>query len=538
MDIDQEYFKMLIAGAMKCLSSVAKLKHLTLFLSDMNPEAELLLFTKFFRHISVDLEVFWVYSKVNLLPESLLDLLRMSHNLKNVELCQSRLNLSQESVTSMFKILVSKPCLEIITFTLGTAADFDNLSNLIANSSSLKRLVLKIPLLDRRRSSYQPTFKFNIDQLKQHHLVNNPLLTASIFGMERDKFGYEVQQGQSLNEHVLTHYTVKRIAAVLKHFPHSLELLNLGRCELDSEGCNELANSITACSSLKELHVSMVTSNTMTSAQNHAHSDTNGLQAVAALNAHKPIQTLHEIDRSECLFQLLPRLDRHPSLRKLVIKHAVIRKREAEMLAALLRNNQALEAVELYLTEMMKESDLEHVMDALQSNSYLKRLIIMDGNTHSYFHGAYINQDGGRSIARMLETNKTLEYFEFSYESRSSVSVVQSISQAVSKNTTLKTLSLRYYVPDNSIDRQAHESYKQDEMTALGYMLAKNTSLQVLCLIITGHTRYSALMKGLAVNKTLQELRLLETARNDIIRCPEYVANRYRIRFINEFYFV
>ena len=518
--LDSGNCKMLVAGAMKSSFPIAKLKRLSLYLPERyNTEDLSLIFDKFLRYIiCVGLEHFSLKSSmVQLLPESLLNLLRTSHNLKTVDLCCLSPFVRQESMASMFEIFGSKPCLEMLTFELGSIADFDLLSNLIVNSSSLKTLVLKLPLVSRLSvGRYQPTVTvgFNIDSLKLHHGLDNHVLTDSIFHLtESDRFGYEAQRGQFVGSvRVLTQDTVKKIAGILRHFPHSLELLNLHSYFLNREGFYELANSITACFSLKELHVSIVLSDTLKSVHSHA---TNGIKAMAeAINGHKSIQTLHVTDCSESLYKLLLRLDSPTSLRSVLIENAIIRKREAEMLAALLRNSQSLEALQLYMFEKMEESDLELVMDALQSNSFLKKLRVV--RSDSVFPAGCIYQDGARSIAEMLETNQTLEYFELSCEYMYQPSVLQPIAQAVCKNTTLKTLKLQYLRNVSSLSPAF-----RDEMAAFGAMLAKNKSLLCLSTHFFSHSRsysrdlefddpdqYSPLMEGLAVNKTLQELCL------------------------------
>ena len=532
-------WKMLVAGAMKCSSPTAKLKYLSCSnLRSQNLEVLTLIFNEFFKHISVDVERFTLESSD--IPESLLNLLCSCHNLKEVELYwMSRLHVGQ---TTLLKMLGSKPCLEKLTIQFKTKPDLDILSDLIVSSSSLKTLTLEILVnYTSPVSSAALTFGFNSHKLIQHGELN--------VGMEMDLFGSVFCTHQSSSTvfgsgEILTQDTVLKIASVLRHFPHSLEVLNLGPCGLDSKGFHELANSVTACSSLKELQFSIAGGPS-------SEIDTSGLQAmIEAINTLKFVHTLHVTDCSKYLHILLSTLDQHASIRDLVIENAVINKREAEMFASLLCNNPSLQVVDLRMMDTMDESDLVLITDALQSNSCLKKFRIVvfvdddfrlkkpiDDLRFSILNvwpvGPFASMLTGNttctlavSIASMLKWNRTLEVLDITtYESTDLI--CKPIAQALCMNTTLKILKLR----DPSL------SVSHEDISAFGDMLTKNKSLQVLHLV-TGHgpdQLYTSLMKGLAVNKTLQELGLPDNSRvkDTVITCPEYVSNRYRIHFLS-----
>ena len=500
--------RMLVAGAMKCSSPTAKLKYLSCSnVQDQYPET--LIFNKFFKHISVDVERFTL-QKSNI-PESLLNLLRSCHNLKEVELdLMSRLHAEQKGMTTLFKMLGKRPCLEK---QFETKTDLDISSDLIESSSSLKTLALKIPVkvinytsVDCRTSC---TFGFNCHKLIQHGALD--------IGME-SLFGYVAYTHQRRSG-VFAQDTILKIASVLRHFPHSLELLSLGLFELDSKGFHELANSVTACSSLKELQFSIA-------GDPNFERDTSGLQVmIEAINTLKFVHTLHVTDCSEYLHILLSTLDQHASIRDLVVEGAVIKKREAEMFASLLCNNPSLQVVDLRMKDSIDESDLVLITDALRSNSCLKKFIIVDLHVEmfgSLNFGHFGTCTLAVSIACMLKCNRTLEVFDIStFKSKSLI--CKPIAQALCMNTTLKILKLR----DPFV--VGHE-----DISAFSDMLTKNKSLQVLHLVTVpvSDQLYSctSLLKGLAVNKTLQELGLIGHVR--VITCPEYVTNRYRIRFL------
>ena len=521
-----EFWRMLVAGATKCSSSTAKLKYLSCRnLYDQNPEDQTLIF-KFFKHISVDVERFTLqYSDI---PESVLNLLRSCHNLKEVEMhWMSRLHVGQ---TTLLKMLGSKPCLETLTITLETKVDLDILSDLILSSSSLKTLTLEIPVNCTADNNYTTvvgaatTFGFNSHKLKQHGALN--------FGMERDLSDYHAYSQISSGVFIrLAQDTVLKIASVLRHFPHSLELLNLGPNGLDSEGFHELANSVTACSSLKELQFSIA----------RFESDTSGLQAmIKAISTLKFVHTLHVTDSSEYLYILLSTLDQHTSIRDLVIENAVIEKREAELFASLLCNNPSLQVVDLRMEETMDESDFVLITDALRSNSCLKKFRIVDVLVDDDLGFSSRNCGPVRpfarmltgnttctlevSIASMLKCNRTLEVLDIATNGSTNFICKTAIAQALCMNTTLKILKLR----DPSL------SVGHMDISAFGDMLSKNKSIQVLHLVTRrgSDQLFTSLMKGLAVNKTLQELGLPATVKDIVIRCPEYVTNRYRICFL------
>ena len=515
--------KMLVAGAMKCSSPTAKLKYLSCrCLDDQNLEALTLILNKLFEHISVDVERFTLRNSN--IPESLLNLLCSCHNLKEVELhLMSRLHSGQGGMSTLFKML-GKRQFEIKT-------DLDILSDLIESSSSLKTLTLKIPVKYSRPYTgadhiMSCTFGFNIQNLIQHGALD--------IGMETDLIGYaaynhQICPGVFGSVEILTQDTVLKIASILQHFPHSLELLNLGPNGLTSKGFHELANSVTACFSLKELHFSL-------DRDPNFESDTSGLQAmIEAINTLKSVHTLHITDCSEYLHILLSTLDPHTSIRALVIENAVIEKREAEMFASLLCNNPSLQVVDLSMKETMCEGDFVLIMDALQSNSYLKTFRIVDKHRCSRRNfepsvGPFFSMLTGNttctlevSIASMLKCNRTLEVFDIAtFESKNLI--CKPIAQALCMNTTLKILKLR----DPFVGHVG--------ISAFGDMLTKNKSLQVLHLITFPKPvqLYTSLMKGLADNKTLQELVLLDYihVKDTVITCPEYVTNRYRIYFL------
>ena len=544
---DDSSWKMLVAGAMKYSSPTAKLKYLScsnLYLQ--NPEVPTLLFNEFFKHISVDVERFTLDSSNNILfsdniPESLLNLLRSCHNLKEIELhLVSHLHVGRVSMSTLLKMLGSKPCLEKLTIQFETKADLDILSDLIVSSSSLKTLTLKIPV-NCLFTSTSLIFGFNSRTLKQHGALN--------VGMENDLFGYDADfYRRSSGDFIrLTQDTVLKIASVLRNFPHSLELLNLGCYGLDSEGFHELANSVAACSSLKELQFSI-------DGDPNFESDTSGLQAmIEAISTPKFVHTLHVTDCSEYLYIiLLTMLDQHASIRDLVIEGAVIEKREAEMFASLLCNNPSLQVVDLRMKETTDESDLVLITDALQSNSCLKKFRIVDGHSLETFGisdddhdlDAFSSQNFGHvgpfasmltgntactlavSIASVLKCNKTLEVLDITTFNSTDLNC-KPIAQALCMNRTLKILKLR----DPSL------SVSHVDVSAFGDMLTKNKTLQVLHLItrLGPDQLYTSLMKGLAVNKTLQELGLCDDdidVKDTVITCPEYVTNRYRIHFL------
>ena len=494
-------WKMLVAGAMKCSSSTAKLKYLSWSNLDMlNPEVQTLIFNKFFKHISVDVERFTL-RKSNI-PESLLNLLRSCHNLKEVELhSMRRLHAGQGSMSTLLKMLGSQTCLE----------------TLIVSLSSLKTLTLEIPVKGTvKYSGADPTctFGFNSHKIKQHGALN---------------------QISSRAITLLTQVTVLKIASVLRHFPHSLELLNLGTCGLDSKGFHELANSVTACSSLKELQFSIDLAG-----DPDFESDTSGLQVmIKAINTLKSVHTLHVTNCSKYLHILLSTLDQHASIRDLVIEGAVIEKREAELFASLLSNNPSLQVVDLRMKETIDESDFVLIMDALQSNSCLKKFrIVADLRLKTFSSqnvwpvGPFARMLTGNttctldvSIASMLKCNRTLEVLDIATYG-STHFICKPIAQALCMNTTLKILKLR----------DLSGSVGHVDISAFGDMLTENKSLQVLHLItvLGPDQRFASLIKGLAVNKTLQELGLLDDIHvNDtVITRPEYVTNRYRIHFL------
>ena len=528
--------RMLVAGAMKCSSSTAKLKYLSFSnLHTRNPEVLTLIFNKFFKHFSVDVERFTLqYSDM---PEILLNLLPSCHNLKEVELhWMSRLPVGQGSMSTLLKMLRSKPCLETLTIQFETKADLDILSDLIVSSSSLKTLILKIPVnctnINPVVARVSPcTFGFSSHKLKQHGAIN--------VGMERNLFGYTAYTHQRSSGvfdsvQILTQGTILKIASVLRHFPHSLELLNLGPFELTSKGFHELANSVAACSSLKELQFSI-------GGDPNFESDTSGLQAmIEAINTLKSVHTLHVTDCSEYLNILLSTLDRHASMRDLVIEDAVIEKREAEMFASLLCNNPSLQVVDLHMEETIDESDFVLIMDALRSNSCLKTFRIANDFLLKTFSSRKVWPVGPFSsmlkcnttctlevsIASMLERNRTLEVLDIATFKFTNL-ICKPIAQALCMNTTLKILKLRD--PTGSV---SHE-----DISVFGDMLTINKSLLILHLV-TGmgpDQLYTSLMKGLAINKTLQELGLPDNIRvkDTVITCPEYVTNRYRIHFLS-----
>ena len=521
--------KMLVAGAMKCSSSTAKLKYLSCSnLYDRNPDVLTLIFNEFFKYFSVDVERFILqYSTIS---ESLLNLLLSCHNLKEVELhSMSHLHVGQGSMSILFKMLESKPCLEKLTIQCETKADLDILSDLIVSSSSLKTLTLKIPVKGTN-DVFQPslTFGFNSHKLIQHGALN--------VGIESDLFGYAAYNHQrSLMDfdsvQILTQDTILKITSVLRHFPHSLELLNLVPFELDSRGFHELANSVTACSSLKELQFSIA-------GDPDFESDTSGLQAmIEAINTLKSVHTLHVTNCSKYLNILLSTLDQHASIRDLVIENAVIEKQEAEMFASLLCNNPSLQVVDLRMKEMIDESDLVLIMEALRSNSYLKTFRFADKLRLKKFSsrnfGPASMLTGNTtctlevSITSMLKCNRTLEVLDIPTFKFTNF-ICKPIVQALCMNTTLKILKL--------CDRSL--SVGHVGISAFSDMLSKNKSLQVLHLItrLGPDQLYTctSLMKGLAVNKTLQELGLLDDidVKDTVFTCPEYVTNRYRIRFL------
>ena len=498
---------MLIAGAMKCSSPTAKLKYLSYScnLHMQNPEVLTLIFNKFFKHIPVDVERFTLQSSINI-PESLLNLLRSCHNLKEVELLS--MNRFHDGQTTLFKVLGSKPSLEKLTFKLETKADLDILSDLVVSSSSLKTLTLKIPV-NYTSVATDPTctFGFHSHTLKQHGALN--------VGMESDLFGYAACTHQRSWVFDRTQDTVLKIASFIRHFPHNMKLLNLGPCRLDSKGFHELANSVTACSSLKELQFSIAT-------YHDFESDTSGLRAmIEAINTLKSVHTLHVTDCSEYLNTLLSTLDQHTSIRDLVIENAFINKREAEMFASLLCNNPSLQVVDLRMKGTIDESDFVLIMDALQSNSCLKtfRMDVIRFYIRTFSLSLVVD----KSIASMLKCNRTLEVLDITTDGSTNL-ICKPIAQALCMNTTLKILKLR----DHSVGHV--------DISAFGDMLTKNKSLQVLHLNAgPGPDQlYISLMKGLAVNKTLQELGLLDDihVKDTVVTCPEYVTNRYRIRFL------
>ena len=528
---DESSWKMLVAGAMKCSSPTAKLKYLSCSnLRSQNLEVLTLIFNKFFKHIFVDVERFTLqYSDI---PESVLNLLRSCHNLKEVELhWMNRLHVGQ---TTLLKMLGSKPCLETLTIQLATKADLDILSDLIVSSSSLKTLTLKIPV-NYGDVGADPTctFEFNCHKVIQHGALH--------VGMESDLFGYASYTHQRSPEIVdtcsvmLTQDTILKIASVLRHFPHSLNRFNLGRIiKLDSKGFHELANSVTACSSLKELQFSIA-------GDPYIEIDTSGLQAmIETINTLKSVHTLHVTDCSEYLHILLSTLDQHTSIRDLVIENAVIEKRGAKLFASLLCNNPSLQVVVLHMKEMIVVSDFVLITDALQSNSCLKTFRIVDYlvdddlgfSSRNFgpvipFASMLIGNSTSTlavSIASMLNCNRTLEVLDIAtYEYANFI--CKPIAQALCMNTTLKILKLCHpFVV-------SHE-----DISVFGYMLTKNKSLQVLHLItcLGSDQLYTSLMKGLAVNKTLQELGLLDDidVKDTVVTCPEYVTNRYRIHFL------
>ena len=497
---------MLGAGAMKCSSPTAKLTYLSL--SDLhmqNPEVLTLIYNKFLKHISVDVERFTLQSSD--IPESLLNMLCSCHNLKEVELhLGSRLHVGRVSMSTLFKMLGSKPYLEKLTIQFETKPDLDILSDLIVSSSSLKTLTIKI-----RVNGAPLVFGFNCHELIQYGELN--------VIMEKHLFGYtsytdQISPGVFNMVQISTQDIVLQIASVLRQFPHSLELLNLVHCGLYSEEFLKLANSVAACSSLKELQFSLAR-------YHNFESDTSGLQAmIEAINTLKFVHTLRVTDCSEYLHILLSTLDQHASIRDLVIEDAVIEKREAEMFASLLCNNLSLQVVDLRMKKTIDESDLVLIMDALQGNSCLKKFR-MDAIR---FHIPTLSLVVVRSIASMLKCNRTLEVFDIATFPTNLI--CKPIAQALCMNTTLKILKL--HDPSGSV---SHE-----DVSAFGDMLTKNKSLQVLHLITHRWPVQlcSSLMKGLAVNKTLQELGLCGYihVKDTVITCPEYVPNRYRIHFL------
>ena len=523
-------WKMLVAGARKFSSPTAKLKYLSCRnLNDQNPEVLTLIFNKFFKHISVDVERFTLqYSDI---PESLLNLLRSCHNLKEVELhLMHYVPVGQRNMSTVLKMLGSKPCLEKLTIQFETKPDLDILFDLIVSSSSLKTLTLKIPV-NYGVVGADPTctFGFNSHKVIQHGALN--------VGMESDLCGYAAYTHQRFPETVdsvmLTQDTILKIASVLRHFPHSLDRFNLGRLiRLNSKGFHELANSVTACSSLKELQFSIA-------GYPYIEINTSGLQAmIETINTLKSVHTLHVTDCSEYLHILLSTLDQHASIRDLVIEGAVIDKREAKLFASLLCNNPSLQVVNVRMKETIDDSDLVLIMDALQSNSCLKTFRIVEyladddlGFSSRNFGpiGPFARMLIGNttstlavSIASMLNCNRTLEVLDIATYGYANL-ICKPI--ALCMNTTLKILKLS----DPFV--VGHE-----DISDFGDMLTKNKSLQVLHLITClGYDQlFTSLMKGLAVNKTLQELGLLDDIRvkDTVITCPEYVTNKYRIHFL------
>ena len=496
-------WKMLVAGAKKCSSSTAKLKHLTVKLSDdVDPEVLTLIFDEFFKHISPDVERFTLSSVAYELPESLLDLLCSCHNLKEVELGQLGLYVEQECMATLFKILGSNPCLETLTFELATTEDLEILPVLVASSSSLKTLALVI----RKDKFTAATIGFSCHKLVQHHELN--LLEKEF--LESDLVDEDIM-------HMLTQDITVKIASILRHFPHSLEVLNLDQFMLDSHVLHELANTITACSSLKELHVSILP-------DPNFERDKSGFQAMA--KALKSIQTLHVTGYSRYLYILLSRLHHHSSIRNLVIKEAAIRKQEAIILAGLLRINTSLQVIDIHTNVEVDESDFVLIVDALRSNSYLKQLRVDDGSNGLGFLAREVSP---RSIASMLEVNRTLEVLDIS-SFRTERLISKAIAKVLCMNTTLKILKLH-----NPWGNSPFANIGDDDITAFGKMLTKNKSLQVLHLELDPTEHVQSLMKGLAVNKTLQELVLPDDIKDTVIRCPEYVTNIHRIRFLSRY---
>ena len=522
-------WEMLVAGAMKVSLSTAKLKCLMFYGLDLgDPEVLTMLFNKLFKHISVDLEHFTLSveesSTVTRLPDSLMNVLCSSPSLKQVELGQLRPPIDQENMVTLFKILGTKPCLEILNFELGATYDLEILSDLIVSSSSLKTLTLTTHVTCTYNTDCSPlTFRFNIHKLKEH---------CELRYMERDLFCYFLHTRRSRCDTVgffklqtLTHEAVSKISSVVKHFPHSLEVLNLGQNGLNSKGIYELASSV-AGSSLKELQFPIVRDPKF-------KRDTNELQVMdGTINALTSIQTLHVTNCSKYLCILLSTLEHHTSIRDLVVEDAVIERQEAELFASLLRNNQSLQAVKLHNVGIC-ESDFVVIMNALQSNCYLRKFTHVEITELDLAPTVHVSQDSvhaslASSIASMLEHNRTLEVLDIIFFN-STVLFSKPIAQALCMNPTLKILKFLDFT------LSCFRSRNNEDVTAFVDMLTKNKSLQILHLKSTSCTEefYVSLMKGLAVNKTLQELGLYgHNATCTVISCPEYVTNRYRIRFL------
>ena len=510
-------WKMLVAGARKCSSPTAKLKYLTVRLQDCSEEDLTATFDEFFKHFSIVVERFTLSSGGEELPKGVLNLLNLCHSLKEVELSQLNLYyLDEQTMATVFQILGSKPCLERLTFELGATYDLKMLSDLMS-SSKLKTLILIIPV-GNYRGRPSITLGFNVHKFVQNHeldLVQK--ISDDLFGDESDVVMLPIATGI---------FKINRVieCVTLQHLPRSLELLNLSQCGLDRNGLSQLATSITACTSLKELHVSIVR-------DPHFASDKNGLQVMA--EALKSIQTLHVTDYSGYLYVLLSRLDQHSSVSNLAIEVAVISKREAAIFAGLLRNSTSLQVVDIHSKVMMDGSDFALIVDALQRNIHLKQLKIADDIDGPGFE---IISEGAKSMvlratASMLKMNRTLEVLDIS-SFKTECLMSKQIAQALCINTTLRVLKLHH-----PMRLSPFANIGCEDIAAFGKMLTRNKSLHVLHLTLEPTESYvHSLMKGLIVNKTLEELGLPDDheVKDSVITCPEYYVTNviYRVRFL------
>ena len=445
------------------------------------------------------------------------DLLTKSPDLRIVEL---DFGACRENIKQILDILKSKSCLQTLKCKLASADDEEILSTFIKHSS-IKKLILVIDLIkifsflswSFHDIQSHISVELSVDKLKAD---NARLLPPSLL-----KFPFIIEAEKDL---FVKDSAIKEIASFINHWEASLKSLEYffkshefkSYCSISEDFYRAILN----CPLLEKLDACIPIELTEIKRPFSFESIFGLVELLDQLSTLQNLKSL-SLYNLGCVSDVLNSLKDNHILRSLTLEYEPDSMLSFDAtIGEFLQNNSQL--IELHLVRLDWTGFSSNLMQELQYNKSLEILSIYTiTNSEDYS----VSKEDIILIAKMLECNATLQFLELTiyYQSSHELSPVL---EALSTNVSLKHLELDI----KSTNKDFILTLTAEETEALGNMLSKNSTLEVLYLNME-ILDCQPIIKGLLENKTLKIFGTSLKTRKNIVKYPDYFHIRSKISY-------
>ena len=419
-------------------------------------------------------------------------------------------------LSRLSEILKTKSNLKKLKLTCTKDLESKNreLSEIIMHSQSFQTLELRLPENKFTSSFYRQSWiKLGLKMLNLQCLRSR-LLPSELFSVLdlNDKFSRQQSAVRSLQS-----------------LTRDLEYLEWDSFEVsDVDQLSSFFQTVFACSALERLTINEFSEST---SQGHQLRDVSRLQ-LDGLSAHPSLQRveLAYFPGLGCL--IFSSLQQNKSVKYLNITVDFEDDGITDVFGALLAHNKSLTAIclnahSIYTCRNALVATLEHVSTATSLKGFSIK-----------FSNHLFDDSISSAICKILK-NVNIERLGIPLFLPPQKSFLEIFAKALCENSTLQILILRHskyqplaHVHPIPVDLP-RTTVSGEEAEALGEMLKVNKSLEIIHLLAE-FSDCSPLVRGLAVNNTIQEFQIDRSTKESAIKCPDYHLARKKMVFLCE----